>query len=373
MTAGMGDTTRKQAAVICLLVLAAVALYLCYLIAKPFLGPVVIAVMLAIVFYPLHARMEQSLQRPSLAAAFSTTFVLFIVAIPMVLLAVSVSGELRAVAQSLREQSGPYGGWSPFLARWSESLTRRLGNYVDLSQLDPKAELLRWAEEASRYMLSIGAAAVRNVLSFVLDTVVVFFSLFFFFREGRSIRRGISEMLPLDFDQTEKLFTGISETMIASFYGGLAVGAAQGILTGLSFWVLGVEAPILWAVLTGLASLVPFVGSALVWGPASILLLLSGHWVKAVILLAWGAAVVGQVDVLVRPFVVGARVKAHTLLVFFALLGGVEAFGIIGIFVGPVILSVALATLAMLRNTNFSWQSNAKSPPSASVDDKRIE
>lgn len=369
MTTGMGDTTRKQAAVICLLVLAAVALYFCYLIAKPFLGPVVIAVMLAIVFYPVHARMERVLGRPSLTAALSTVSVLIIVAIPMTLLAVSISGELRAVAQSLREQTLLHGGWSPYLTQWSESFTRRLGNYVDLSQLDPKAELLRWAEEASRYMLSIGAAAVRNLLSFALDTVVVFFSLFFFFREGRTIRRGISEMLPLYPEQTDTFFSGISETMIANLYGGLAVGAVQGILTGLSFWFLGLEAPILWAVLTGLASLVPVVGSALVWGPASILLLLSGHWVKAVILLAWGAAVVGQADVFVRPYVIGTRVKAHTLLVFFALLGGVEAFGIIGIFVGPVILSTTLAALAMLRSANFSWRPNAESPSGTSLND----
>ena len=232
-------------------------------------------------------------------------------------------------------------------------LLKRLGNYVNLSQFDPHAALLRWAEQASRYLLSLGAAAVTNLLSFVLDTVVVFFSLFFFFREGKSIRQGLSAMLPLYPDQTEKLFAGISETMIANLYGGLAVGAAQGILTGLSFWVLGLAAPILWALVTGLASLVPVVGSALVWGPASILLILSGHWVKALILLIWGAAVVGQVDVVVRPYVVSTRVKVHTLLVFFALLGGVEAFGIIGIFVGPVILSVTLAVLAMLRSTRF--------------------
>ena len=94
---------------------------------------------------------------------------------------------------------------------------------------------------------------------------------------------------------------------------------------------------------------------------------------KAVILLAWGAAVVGQVDVVVRPYVVGTRVKVHTLLVFFALLGGVEAFGIIGIFVGPVILSIALATLGMLRSANFSWRSNAESAPDTSLNDKRSE
>lgn len=369
----MNETTRKRAAIVCLVGLAVVAIYLCYLIAKPFLGPVLIAVMLAIVFYPLHARIQLFSRRPSAAAALSTALVLLIVTIPVVLLGISVSGELRTVVQSLREQSWSQGGLSPYLAQWVENLLKRLENHVNVSQLDPQAAMLRWAEQASRYLLSIGAAVVTNLLSFFLDSVVVFFSLFFFFREGKSIRQGLSAMLPLYPDQTERLFTGISETMIANLYGGLAVGAAQGILTGLSFWVLGLPAPILWTLVTGLASLVPVVGSALVWGPASILLFLSGHWVKALILLVWGAAIVGQVDVLVRPYVVSARVKVHTLLVFFALLGGVEAFGIIGIFVGPVILSVTMAVLDMLKTTNFSWQVNAESPEHASINGKRIE
>jgi predicted PurR-regulated permease PerM len=369
----MNETVRKKAAVIFLVCLAVVALYLCYLIARPFLGPVLIAVLLAIVFYPLHARIQLSFHRPSVAAALSTTLVLLIAMIPMVLLGITVSGELRAVVQSLREQSWPQGGLSPYLAQWGESLLKRLGNYVNLSQLDPHAAVLRWAEQASRYLFSLGAAAATNLLSFVLDTVVVFFTLFFFFREGKSIRQGLSAMLPLYPDQTDRLFTGISETMIANLHGGLAVGMAQGILAGLSFWVLGLSAPILWALVTALASLVPVVGSALVWGPASIFLFLSGHWVKALILFIWGAAVVGQVDVLVRPYVVSARVKVHTLLVFFALLGGVKAFGIIGIFVGPVILSVTLAVLDMLKTTDFSWQTTPDGPQRASLNGKPTE
>ena len=369
----MNETVRKQAAVVFLVGLAAVALYLCYLIAKPFLGPILIAVMLAIVFHPLHARMQLFFRRPSVAAALSTTLVLLVVTIPIVILGISVRRELRTVVQSLREQSWSQGGWSPYLAHLGEVVQKRLGNYVDLSQLDPHAALLRWAEQASRYLLSIGAAAVSNLLSFFLGTVVVFFSLFFFFREGKSIRQGLSAMLPLNTDQTERLFTGISETMIANLYGGLAVGAAQGILAGLSFWVLGLPAPILWALVTALASLVPVVGSALVWGPASIILMLSGHWLKGLILFIWGAVVVGQVDVVVRPYVVSAHVKVHSLLVFFALLGGVEAFGIIGIFVGPVILSVTLAVLDMLRKTNFPWQPSPESALRASLDDQRSE
>jgi predicted PurR-regulated permease PerM len=112
---------------------------------------------------------------------------------------------------------------------------------------------------------------------------------------------------------------------------------------------------------TALASLVPVFGSALVWGPAAILLFVSGHWIKAIILLLWGAGVVGQVDAVVRPYVIGAQVKVQTLLVFFSLLGGVEAFGIVGIFIGPVILSVTMAILEMLRVTDFTWKSTPRS------------
>jgi predicted PurR-regulated permease PerM len=120
----------------------------------------------------------------------------------------------------------------------------------------------------------------------------------------------------------------------------------------LGFWVLGLPSPLLWGLVTALFSLVPIIGSAAVWGPAVIILAIGGHWWKALILLIWGAVVVGQIDTLIRPYVISGRVKLHTLLIFFALLGGVEAFGVMGLFIGPVVLSVTLVILEMLRESN---------------------
>lgn len=357
MTADRNETVRRQAAVVCLLGLAAIALYLCYLIAKPFLAPLVIAVMIAIVFHPVHLKIRSFVHSPNGAAAISTTLVLLVVAIPLVGLGISISKELSDVVHSLREHRESPVNLSPYLSQLFENLSRRLQNYVNLSQFDPQAALLRGVEQFSRYLLAAGAAVVSNLVSVSLDLVVVFFSLFFFFREGETILGGFGAVLPLSADQTRKLFAGISETMIANLYGGLAVAVAQGTLTGLAFAVLGLSAPILWALLTALASLIPVVGSALVWGPAAMLLFLTGHWIKAIILLAWGAGVVGQIDAVVRPYVIGAHVKVHTLLVFFSLLGGVEAFGVVGIFLGPVVLSVTMAVLDMLREADFSWKS----------------
>src|SRR5207249_4664312 len=123
-------------------------------------------------------------------------------------------------------------------------------------------------------------------------------------------------------------------------------------------WVLSLPSPIMWGVLTAVASLVPVIGSAMIWVPASLVLLAGGHWGKALLLLGWGAAVVGQVDTLVRPYVIGKQVKVHTLLLFFALLGGVKAFGIMGLFIGPVVLSVTMAVFAILEEVTSTSQSS---------------
>jgi predicted PurR-regulated permease PerM len=371
MIAWNNESARKAASLVCLLGLALVALYLCYLIAKPFFGPVLIAVMLGVVFYPLHARIRSFVHRPTLASLVSTFLVFLVATIPLMLLGTAVRDELRAVVQSLRE-TGAEGGLNPHLAHWRNVFLERVGNYVDLGQFDLHAALLRWAEQASRYLLSIGTIVISNLFSFALNTVVVFFTLFFFFREGKGIRHTLSDLLPFDVEQTNRLFKGISETIVGNLYGSLAVGVAQGTLTGVAFWVLGLSAPVLWALATVLASLVPIVGSALVWVPASFVLIMTGHWIKALLLLVWGAAVVGQIDVVVRPWVVGAHVKVHTLLVFFALLGGAKAFGIIGIFVGPIILSFMLVLIDMLRTASLSWRSASESEQLVSVAEKQI-
>jgi len=308
-------------------------------------------------------KMQRSLGNPNAAATISTILVLLIVLVPLLVLGISVSGELRTVIQSLQARTESQGGLSVYIREWGAGLLSRFGNYINVSEFDPQAALLRGAEQVSSYLLSTGAAAVSNLLSFTLNAIVVFFSLFFFFREGESILRELGRMLPLNSDDAERLFADTSKMMKANLYGGLAAAAVQGTLTGIAFGVLGLSAPILWAVVTVFASLVPLVGSSLVWGPAGILLLLEGHWIKAVILLAWGAGIVGQIDAFVRPYVVGTQVKVHTLLVFFSLLGAINAFGIAGIFIGPVILSLTMAILDMLKKMDFSWKSSTPQNP----------
>ena len=347
---------RKQATTWFLIAVAGVALYLCYRIAEPFLNPIFAAIVLAIVFYPLYARIESLIRRPNVAATITTILVMLVVAIPAVFLGVVVTRELGELYQSLSEKSAAQGGLSPYLMHLMETPLRLVGRYIDLSRLDVRSTLLGRIDQVSRYLVAVGARAVSNVFSLILGIVVVFFTLFFLFRDGLRIQQRTAAVLPLTGQQARRLVTGISETIVASVYGGIAVGLAQGSLTGLAFWVLGLSSPVVWGLVAAMASLVPVVGTGMVWVPAAVVLIIGGHWVKALILIGWGAAVVAQVDALVRPYVVSGRAKMHNLLIFFALLGGVRAFGIMGLFIGPVVVSVTIGVLDMLREINVSSQ-----------------
>jgi predicted PurR-regulated permease PerM len=360
------EMATKRATAVFLSVVAALAVYLCYLIAKPFLNAMVAAIVISIVFFPLHAWMRRLIRRRNTAAALSTVLVLVVVMVPALVLGVAVSRELTETYQLLTRKGVAQDAASPYLSQLIERPLRLIGRYMDVSGFDARATLLRSLEQASRYLLSLGAAALSNLFSFLVDLVIIFLTLFFLFREGTRIQLRAAAVLPLSTDQVERLFTTINNTVVANVYGGLAVAAAQGFLTGLAFWVLSLPSPIMWGLVTAVASLIPVVGSAIVWAPACIALVVGGHWGKALLLLGWGAAVVGQVDALVRPYVISKQVKVHTLLLFFALLGGVRAFGIMGLFIGPVVLSVTMAVLSMLEEINSSPQPSPQGEPRAS-------
>ena len=334
-----------------LLILAAIALYFCFLIVRPFLSSIFLAVMLAIVFHPIHIRIRARVQRPNAAAVISTVLVILAFVVPVLGLGVVISRETRGLYQLLNERSTAQGGWNPYVTHSIERVVGWAGRYLDLSQLDLRGTILRWLEEISHYLLSWGTHIVANFVAFIAATVVSFFTLFFLFREGGSAKEYVAGVVPLSRSQVDRLFMGISNSIVANVYGVIAVGATQGVLAGLGFWVLGLTSPVLWGMVTTLFSLVPIVGSAAVWVPAAIILAISGHWVKALILLAWGAGVVAQADNVVRPYVISHRANLSTLAVFFALLGGVKAFGVLGLFIGPVALSATLVILQMLRET----------------------
>ena len=340
---------RKDTATLFLAGVTAIALYLCYLLIRPYTTPILFASVIAIIFYPLHRRTQQMFRGRNLSAAISTFATLILTVVPLTFLLVAISHELSDLYQSLATKSAGSGGVLAYLLHGAEKIISWASYRFGVPSVDLHDILARRLESASAQLVGLGAGLVSNAFSFVAKSVIALVILFFLYRDGDKSLSRIMAALPLPEDRLAELSTRVTSTVVANFYGGVAVGALQGTLTGLSFWALGIDSPVLWGVVTGFFSLVPIVGSGLVWVPASLVLALTGHLGKAAILAGLGLAVIGTVDNIVRPLIIHKSVRLHTVFVLFALLGGVQLFGVLGLFVGPVILAVTAALVMMLH------------------------
>lgn len=347
---------KRRVTIIFLSAMAAVALYFSYLLFQPFLKPLLSAGVIAVVFFPIHTEIQRGLRNPSLAALASTITVVLLVILPAIAIVLAIKGEVEGLYALIDQKSTESGGLSPYLSQLLEKPTQWIGRYLDLSQFDLRTWLLGRLRGLSSFFVAEGWMIVGGLTTFVINTAITLFTLFFLFREGRSMRRRAGAVLPLNNEQVEKLFGGIENAIIGTVYGGLVVAAVQGTLVGLALWILGIPSPVLWGVVAAFFALLPLVGTAVVWVPASIYLLATGSWVRAVILVAWAMLVVGSIDNVLRPYLISGRVQMHTLLIFFAVFGGVNVFGFLGLIIGPVILAVTMTLLALLRDEGRAWK-----------------
>lgn len=347
---------KRRVTIIFLSAMTAVALYFSFLLFRPFLKPLLSAVVIAVVFYPIHFQIQKWLRSPSFAALVSTIIVILLVIVPAVAIVLAIKGEVGELYALIDEKSTESGGLSPYLSQLVERPMQWIGRYVDLSQFDLRASVLGRLKELSSFLVAEGWIIVGGLTTFIVNALITLFTLFFLFREGRSMRRRLAAILPLSGEQVEKLLGGIENTIIGTVHGGLVVAAVQGLMVGVALWILGVPSPVLWGVVASFFALLPLVGTAIVWVPASIYLLASGGWIKGVILVAWGMFVVGSIDNVLRPYLIGGRVQMHTLLIFFAVFGGVNVFGFLGLIIGPVILAITMTLLGLLRDEGRSWK-----------------
>jgi predicted PurR-regulated permease PerM len=353
--------TKHRAALGFLAALTGLALYLCYLLFVPFLKPIVSAVILAIIFFPIQSRMSRWIRNRNISAMLSTIAVILLLVLGSVFLGGAIVSGLRDVYKALAGSSGNSGHAE--LLRIVERATAYFNRYVPVSIPDLHDAFLTQAEKAVSGTLAAITGVLGSITSLIANAFVAFFVLFFLLRDGKSILRRAAVLLPLRPDQAARLFGCVKETLNAIVYGTLAIAAVQGILTGIGFWFLGVSSAALWGMVTGLCALVPVIGTAFVMLPAMLLLILGGHWIKSLILLVWALAVVHPVDNLWRPYLIGERVKLSTLYVFFALLGGLQSFGALGVFIGPIVLALTMALFRFLREEQRAGK--LKSPEDA--------
>jgi predicted PurR-regulated permease PerM len=315
--------------------------YLVLLIVGPFLVPLAWSAVLAIFFYPIHSKILQKL-KPTSAALTSTAAVTLWLIVPALIVLVFTARE--AVEATARLQSAlAVHGQGP-----SEGLILRSEEWIRMRipeswrALDIADPLQQAAEKIATFLGAQFAGLLKNLFSFFVDLFIVIFALFFMFRDGEHIVRGVRHLLPFDEEIQSEMLEESKELIFASVSVGLLVAAIQGFLGGVSFALVGIGAPIFWGVLIAFFSLVPVVGSALIWGPAALWLGFSGHWGKAVLVVAICGGVSTIADNIVRPLLLRNRTRLNELLLFIGVLGGLEAFGLLGLVIGPTIVAAAM-------------------------------
>ncbi len=359
---------KNRAGFAFLLVLTAIALYFCFVLLAPFLRPILFSAVLAVVFYPLHSRVRRKIRNRNLSALLSTCLIVLCILLATVFLGRALAGGLHDVYQSLGSSSDGSERLSLYLIGLLERAVDLVSRYLPISTSDLRTAIVNQAEKGVAALLGMTAGALGTFTALLANALIAFFILFFLIRDGNAMLRRATVLLPLRPDQTRRLFALVKDTLNATVYGTLTMAALQGALAGLAFWFLGVTSAGLWGIVTALCALLPFIGTGIVLVPAVSMLIFSGHWIKGLILLAWGLMIVHPVDNLLRPHLIGSRTKLSTLYVFFALLGGLQAFGGLGVFIGPIILAITLALLKFIREEkragNWSFdRETSQSPP----------
>ncbi len=339
-----------------LLLTTAIALYLCWLMVKPFSGVIAWATVLVIVFYPVHKRILKRTGKPALSALISCALVILVILVPIALITFAVVKELSGAMASLQA------GINYVLDPNSPMTGRILGwlnQYVDVGQLQSEEYLLQQLKGMSGSIAGQTLGFLGGLASVVVQIFFVIFTMYYFFKDGDSIAGVVRDALPLNRKQATRVMERTREVIDASVYGVISIAIIQGALGGLAFWVLGLPSAIIWTVVMAFLSMVPTMGSFLVWVPAAIYLALTGHWIKAILLALWGTLVIGMIDNFLRPKLVGGRTRLHELLIFFAVLGGLNVFGVLGVVLGPVVLAITLAIVEVFRAADESSEAEA--------------
>ena len=349
-----------------LLVLVLAATVLFALIVWPFFGAVCWAVFIAIVFWPLHLRfLRGSRGRPNTAAAAWLTLILIIVILPLALIIASITQEASVMVEKMRTGEIQIGSFFQHfvaaLPEWLRSILHRFG-LADFALLQQKlmTALGNSGQAVTSRVLDLG----QGTLDFVVAFFLMLYTLFFMFRDGEALSRGIARAIPLDPRHTQRLLQQFATVVRATVKGNIAVALVQGALGGAAFWVLGLPGALLWGAVMAVLSLLPAVGAAMVWAPVAAWYFLSGEPVKGIGLVVWGALVIGLVDNVLRPILVGKDTRMPDYLVLLATLGGIVVFGLNGFVIGPVIAAVFLVSWEMLGSAR-QQQSLPSSPTPA--------
>jgi len=345
--------TPKQVSVLAFLALLTIVFVQLLAIFRLFVIPILWAIILAIVVFPLYRWVFRLVRRrKNISAALVTLLVVVITTGPMVFFsgtlvheALDFYGKLAQWTASHRLESlQSLLAGSPLAGLWAEIQVKTAALNIQLVPVT-----VNFLQKLTNTIVGQLQAGAKNFLVFVFDYLITIFALFFFLRDGEALARGVKGFFPLSREHQETVIGRLEETVSAVVRGVGITGITQGILAGLAFWVLGVPYPLFLGLLTAFLAFVPLGGAVLVWLPCAGYLFLADHTGKGIALILWGVLVISMVDNFLKPILIGEKTRLPALFLFFAVLGGLTQYGFIGVFLGPAVLTLFLSLIQIYR------------------------
>jgi predicted PurR-regulated permease PerM len=315
----------------------------------PFYGAVFWAIVLAILFAPLQHRLLRHCNgRRTLAALSTTLLCVLLVVLPVIVIASLLVQEVGALYIRMEEGKLDIGAFVADVKEALPAVVQEQLNRFGLGDWGSLRETLSTsAREGSQYLATKAFSFGQGTFEFIVSFFVMLYLLFFFIRDGATLVSKVKEVTPLSGEHQRRLFSKLTRVVRATVKGNIVVAAIQGVLGGLIFWILGIPGVLLWSVVMAFLSLLPAVGAGLIWAPVALYFLFSGALPQALVLTLYGIGVIGLVDNILRPILVGKDTKMPDYLVLISTLGGLSLFGLNGFVIGPLIAALFVSSWAM--------------------------
>jgi len=346
---------------------ALLVLYFVFQIFRPFLVAIALALVLTSLAYPVFSWFCAELKGRRAWAAFLTCLGLtLVIVIPFIILLILLADQVGQVYTQFQERlaRGDFENLRNLQSLQNYPWLRRpigwLGRVVDLRKFDLAGSLSGLLQQASVFLLTHSTAIVSSLFNLIFDFFLMIATMFFLFRDGGKMVTQLQAWSPISVRYTNLIASTFRNVARATIVGSLLTALAQGTAAGIIFWALGVSNALFWGTLSAFFSLVPVVGAALIWVPWALYFLVTGQIWTGVLMIVLQSVVVGSLDNVLRPLLIEGRIQMHTMVVFFAIMGGISYFGVLGMIFGPIVVALGLTLLEVYR---IEFREQLKTPP----------
>jgi len=344
-------TSEKQVKYLFIVIFLTI-IYLAYILIKPFISVILTSVLLAYIFYPLYKLIYKKTKRESFSALTTSILVVLIVSLPFAYIIAGIANEANQVLVKSRQSisSGELFDVDCSPDKIFCKIPNKLKEY--LSNPETRLQIQEGIKQITTFVIKKTSNFLLSLPRFILDVFLVIFLMFYIFKEGNSIAIRTGKILPIQSHYRSDIIKKINDSVYAILFGSIIVAVIQGVLAAIGYYLVGFESVILWGIMTILFALVPFIGTAIIWGPAGLYLLINGLIIsdssmigKGIGLLIYGVIIVSSVDNILKPKLIGDKAGIHPAFILLGVIGGLALFGVIGLLIGPLVFALLLTFL----------------------------